>query len=320
VPSTLDAHQPPTPPGAGEAAAELATARELREALRAAARVLSASGIASPRADAELLAGHLLGEDRGRVAVSALMGSPVPAGYAELVARRAARVPLQHLTGSAPFRALSLAVGPGVFVPRPETELVAQAAIDEAARLVAAGAAPLVLDLCTGSGAIAASVAHEVPGAVVHAVEIERAAHTYAARNLAGTEVTLHLGDALALPEGLEGAVDVVVSNPPYVPPREHADPEVGRYDPATALYGGGADGMDFPRALAARAARLLKPGGLFVMEHDETQGEAVLGLLSAPGWVNAVVHRDLAGRERYAVARRAEAGAGRGSRAGVGE
>lgn len=285
-------------------------AGELRAALRVAAGALNAAGVESPRADAELLAGHLLGQDRGRLAVTALMGAPVPEGYGELVAARASRIPLQHLTGGAPFRSLSLAVGPGVFVPRPETELVAQAAIDEARAVLAAGREPLVVDACTGSGAIAAAVATEVPGAVVHAIELHEAAHAYAAKNLAGTGVRLHLGDALTALEELAGTVDVLVSNPPYVPPREHADPEVQLHDPDTALYGGGADGMDFPRALALRAAQLLRPRGLFVMEHDETQEAAVLALFGAEAaagvWAEAAVLPDLAGRPRFVVARRA--------------
>lgn len=299
-------------------AASVAEAGDLRQAMRVAASALNAAGIESPRADAELLAGHLLGEDRGRVAVLALMGAPVPEGYGELVARRAARLPLQHLTGTAPFRRLELAVGPGVFVPRPETELVAQAAIDEASALLSSGQGALVVDLCTGSGAIAAAVASEAAGATVHAVELSERAHAYAARNLSGTGVALHLGDAVTLLEELGASVDVLVSNPPYVPnPQVPVDPEVSLHDPELALYGGGADGMDFPLALIARAEFLLKPGGLLVMEHDESQGPAMLAALghvepAAPAagepartsWTDAVVHQDLNGRDRFTTAR----------------
>lgn len=287
----------------GAVAAAVAAAADLRAALRMATAALNKAGIDAPRADAELLAGHLLGEDRGRVAVRALMGEPVPAGYAGLVEARAARVPLQHLTGTTPFRGLELAVGPGVFVPRPETELVAGAAIEAAAAMEH----PLVLDLCTGSGAIAAAVAAEVPGATVHAVELSPAALTYAERNLARTGVHLHRGDARTEPAGLDGEVDVLVSNPPYVPgTRRHADPEVGLHDPDLALYGGGEDGMDLPLALLHRAARLLRPGGVLVMEHDETQEAAMRAALADPAdWSDVVVHRDLTGRIRYTTARR---------------
>ena len=283
----------------GAVAAAVARADDLRAALRLATAALNKAGVDSPRADAELLAAHLLGEDRGRIAVRALMGEPVPAGFGELVQARADRVPLQHLTGTAPFRGLELAVGPGVFVPRPETELVAGAAIEEAARLTR----PVVVDLCTGSGAIAAAVAAEVPAARVTAVELSDVAASWAGRNLADTDVRLLLGDARELPQDLDGAADVVVSNPPYVPAGRAHDAEAAT-DPATALYGGGADGMELPSALIARAATLLTDAGLLVMEHDETQEEAMRAALS--GWDEVQVHRDLTGRIRFSTARRA--------------
>lgn len=276
--------------------------RTLADALRAATAVLDQAGVPSPRADAELLAGHLLGLDRGGVALAALRGDAAPQGpdgLDALVARRAERVPLQHLTGSAPFRSLVLAVGPGVFVPRPETETTAGIAI-EAALAIAGVRAPVVVDLCTGSGAIAAAVADEVPGAVVHAVELEADAWGWARRNVAGTSVTLHLADAADALAGLDGAVDVVVSNPPYVPagavPREV---EVAEHDPPAALWGGGADGLDVPRAVVASAARLLRPGGVVVVEHAEVQQDALLGLLAGPLWRDATGYVDLAGRPR---------------------
>ncbi len=277
---------------------------DLAAALRAATAALAAAGVPSPRADAEVLAGHLLGLGRGAVAAAALRGAPAPDGFDALVARRARRVPLQHLTGRAAFRGLELAVGPGVFVPRPETEVTAGLAID-AAR--AAAARPLVVDLCTGSGAIALAVAAEVPGAVVHAVELSAPAHAHAARNLAGTGVALHLADAAtALPE-LDGAVDVVVANPPYVPPGAvPRDVEVREHDPEVALYGGGDDGLDVPRAVLARAALLLRPGGTVVVEHAEVQQEQLLALLAPPRWEGAAGHLDLAGRPRCVTARRA--------------
>lgn len=293
--------------------AAVSDAADLRAAMRAATVSLRAAKIESPRADAELLAGHLLGVDRGRVAVLAMMGAPVPAGYPELVAARAQRIPLQHLTGHAAFRGLELEVGPGVFVPRPETELVAGAAIDAAEERLRAGHLhPLVLDLCTGSGAIAAAVAAEVPAAHVVAVELSEPALAWAGRNLAGTGVELIAGDALTAAQELAGGVHVLVSNPPYVPgDREHRDPEVGVHDPVQALYGGGADGMQMPTALIRRAEQLLAPAGTLVMEHDESQGRAMEQALSGPAWQDVSVHRDLTGRDRFTTARRSDLAGG---------
>jgi release factor glutamine methyltransferase len=303
--------------------ASVREAGDLRAALRAATAHLRAAHIESARNDAEVLAAHLLGVDRGRLAVLALMGEDVPSGYAELVEARAARTPLQHLTGTAPFRRLELQVGPGVFVPRPETELVAGAAIDAASAAVVAGVDhPLVVDLCTGSGAIAAAVASEVDAARVVAVERSEQALIWAGRNLASTGVDLRPGDATTACEDLEATVDVVVSNPPYVPgDRDHADPEVGIHDPVEALYGGGEDGMELPTALVARAGRLLRAGGTLVMEHDETQGEAMRAVTNTPDWDHVVVHQDLTGRDRYTTAvRTATTGHEPVATAGVGE
>jgi release factor glutamine methyltransferase len=236
--------------------------------------------------------------------------------FAALVERRGNREPLQHLLGTAPFRYVELAVGPGVFVPRPETEVVAGAAIDEAAARAESGISPLVVDLCTGSGAIAVSVAHEVPGARVVAVELSPEALVWAARNVAGTAVVLLEGDATAALPGLADAVgvtDVVVSNPPYIP-RDAAvrDPEVLAFDPPLALWGDGADGLDVVRGVAARAAVLLRAGGLFVVEHADVQGETAVAALRAvldpdgtPGFTGVADHLDLTGRPRYATARR---------------
>ncbi len=279
----------------------------LAAALREATDVLAAAGVPSPRADAEVLAGHLLGLRRGEVVAAALRGDAAPAGLPELVGRRAQRVPLQHLTGRAGFRGLELEVGPGVFVPRPETEVTAGLAITAALAVAAAGRAPVVVDLCTGAGAIALAVAIEVPTAVVHAVELSPAAHAYAQRNLAGSGVALHLDDAATALPHLDGAVDVAVGNPPYVPPGAvPREVEVREHDPPEALYGGGPDGLDTPRAVVATAARLLHPGGAVVLEHAEVQQDQLLALLSGPAWQTAEGHRDLAGRPRCVTARRA--------------
>lgn len=277
----------------------------LDEALRDAVSTLADAGVPSPRADAELLAAHLLGESVGRVRALALVGAAAPEGFGELVAERARRVPLQHITGVAYFRGLELAVGPGVFIPRPETETVAQLAID-AARLLPGAR---VADLGTGSGAIAGSVAQEVPDALVFAVELSDLAFAWAERNLAPFGVTLVRADyAEALTEH-NGTFDVVVSNPPYIPteavPRE---PEVAEHDPDMALYGGSADGLRLPLAAAAAAARLLKPGGYFVMEHAEVQAAALAAILGAdPSWTTVLTHQDLSGRDRATSAKRTD-------------
>ena len=282
----------------------------LAAALREAAAILAGAGVPTPAVDAELLAAHLLGESRGRVKALAFTDAPVPPGYPELVAERAARVPLQHLTGTASFRYLDLLVGPGVFVPRPETETVAQLAIDAARSAGASGVTPKVVDLGTGSGAIAASVATEVPGAEVHAVELSPLALAWAKRNLDPLGVHLLHGDLRTALADHDGTFDVVVSNPPYVP--EDAipnEPEAAEHDPAMALYGGGKDGLELPLAAARTAARLLKPAGYFVMEHAEVQAGRIAALLTAqPCWRDVATHTDLNGRPRATSAVRTAA------------
>jgi len=275
-------------------------APRLADAVREATAVLAAAGVPSPKVDAELLAGHLLGVGPGRVRAMVLGDTPAPSGYAELVAERAQRIPLQHITGVAHFRYLELAVGPGVFIPRPETESVVQLVIDWL-KDAAPSAHPKVVDLGTGSGAIAGSIAHEVPGAEVHAVEFSEFAHAWAAKNLLPLGVRLVRGDLRdALPEH-NGTFDVVVSNPPYIPAEAVPnEPEVALHDPPEALYGGGADGMELPAAAAASAARLLVPGGYFVMEHAEVQAGWIAAMLERSGvWSGVRTHLDLNGRER---------------------
>ncbi|MCK9795788.1 peptide chain release factor N(5)-glutamine methyltransferase [Isoptericola sp. 4D.3] len=293
-------------------------------AVRWATARLLAAGVPSPRVDAESLLAHALGVDRPETRRLVVLDRALPDGvavrFAADVERRAARQPLQHLTGVAAFRHLELAVGPGVFVPRPETEQVAQAAIDEAVRVVAREGAAVVVDLCTGSAAIALAVATEVPGARVHAVELDAAAHGWAARNVAAATgdgvadgvVRLVRGDARTALRDLDGTVDVVVSNPPYVPPGAvPRDPEVADHDPAVALYGLGDDGLEVPRGVTAAAARLLRAGGLYVMEHAEVQAAAARAMVAAAGGFDAADTRDdLTGRPRMVVARRS-AGAG---------
>ena len=265
--------------------------------------------VPSPRVDAELLAAHLLYDgSRSRLQHAALMGERLtPAQVAEyetLVARRAAREPLQHITGRAPFHHLELSVGPGVFVPRPETELLVEEALKVlSARAESATGQLRIVDLCTGSGAIAAAVKSELPNAQVFAVELSEEAIPYARKNLESLGVHLVQGDALTALTELAGRFDAVLSNPPYIPPANvPADPEAALHDPEMALYGGGADGMKMPSAIAARAYELLAPGGFFMMEHDDTQEEAVAELLARVGFERCYPVRDLNGRPRHSA------------------
>jgi release factor glutamine methyltransferase len=271
--------------------------QSLADAVTAATAILRDAGVPSPRVDAEMLADHLLNVGLGRLRAMMLGDTPAPEGYEALVAERASRIPLQHITGVAHFRYLELAVGPGVFIPRPETESVVQLVIDHVKDM----AHPRIVDLGTGSGAIAGSIAHEVPGAEVHAVEFSPFAHAWAAKNLAPLGVHLVLGDLRNALQELNGTVDVVVSNPPYIPAEAIPnEPEVALHDPPDALYGGGADGMELPTAAAASAARLLVPGGYFVMEHAEVQAEWIAAMLGRSGdWTRISTHRDLNGKER---------------------
>jgi len=274
-----------------------------RQAVAGATKLLAEAGVPSPAVDARLLAEHLLGAP---LVLAPDVSAELLARYADLVRRRSRRVPLQHLTGTMAFRHLVLEAAPGAFVVRPETEIVAGAAVEAA--LAVGGRVPVVVDLCTGSGAIALALATEVPGADVHAVELSPDAMALARRNVEALAPRVHLvaGDAAtALPE-LDGRVDVVVSNPPYIPPDQvPVDVEVREHDPDLALYGGGPDGLDVPRAVVASAARLLRPGGTFVMEHAEVQSEAVRGIAVEAGLVDVATGTDLTGRDRYVRARR---------------
>ncbi len=248
---------------------------------------------------------------RQRLITLAEVPADAAARFDRLVEERAARVPLQHLTGRAAFRHLELAVGPGVFVPRPETEQIAGWVLAQVADLPA----PVVVDLGTGSGAIALSVAGEHPGARVTAVERDPDAIAWTrlnagARAAAGdTPVTVLAGDMTDphLLRELDGAVDVVVSNPPYVPDGARLPREVADHDPPLALWGG-PDGLDVVRGLLRTAARLLRPGGLLAIEHADVQGGALPALVRAHGGFTAVAdHPDLAGRPRYTTAQAQE-------------
>ena len=275
----------------------------------AAAARLAAAGVASPRHDAEALAAHVLGVPRSRLVLAGPLDERQQARYAELVDQRASRVPLQHLTGLAGFRRLELSVGPGVFVPRPETEVLAGWAID----VLAGVPDPLVVDLCAGSGAVALALAQEVAGARVHAVEIDPQALAWAERNAAARAaagdppISLHQGDVSdpALLAELAGTVDLVTANPPYIPLGSTVEREVAEHDPPAALWGG-PDGLDVVRAVERLAGRLLRPGGRVGVEHADLQGDSVPAVFTRTGrWVDVADHPDLAGRPRFTTAHR---------------
>lgn len=305
-----------------------------RDAIVQATRTLEAAGVASPENDARVLAEYALNTASDDSDEQSLTH------FESLIMRRVGREPLQHITGTMHFRFLDLHAAPGTFIVRPETEWLADEAIAEAQQLVmraagstafgitapdgralagasqfgAEGVAPIAVDLCTGSGALALALATEVPDMEVWAVELSDAAFATARLNneAYGNRVHLVRGDALTVLDGLKGRVDLVVSNPPYVPATDPIDAETSM-EPALALWGGGDDGLDFPRALVARAAELLRPatktrdGGLLVMEHAPSQAQALREAALAAGFAGARTGHDAAGRERWLVARRGE-------------
>ena len=278
----------------------------IRRLLADAGARLAEAGVASPEHDAAELLAHVLGTSRPGLVLAGEVAEEQAAAYHLLVDRRAAREPLQHLTGSAAFRYLDLAVGPGVFVPRPETELLAGWAVEQAQALVLEGRVPTVVDLCTGSGAVALSVATEVPAARVHAVELGDPAVEWAARNLAGSGVDLRHGDMAEAFHDLDGAVDVVVCNPPYIPldAYESVEDEAREHDPALALFSGD-DGLVAMRVVEEVAARLLRRSGTVGVEHADVQGESAPAVFVAAGrWSDVRDHLDLAGRPRFTTAR----------------
>lgn len=274
------------------------------QAVRGAATVLAEAGVTSSTVDARLLAEHLVGPS---ALIAAQPTEEQLTRYAALIEQRRLRVPLQHLTGEMSFRYLTLEASPGAFIARPETEVVAGAAVEA----VLGFPHPVVIDLCTGSGAIALAIATEVPDSQVYAVELSAEAIAVAARNIkrhtapgGRAPVRLIAGDATAdLPElaALRGQADVVVSNPPYIPPdQEPVDPEVREHDPEMALYGGGVDGLAIPRGVIAQAAVLLRPGGVLIMEHAEVQAQAARDIAAESGYTGLTTGRDLTGRDRY--------------------
>jgi release factor glutamine methyltransferase len=281
----------------------------LRLAVLEAERVLSAAGVASPRVDAEMIAAHVLGVERTRLPMVPLVDPPVIDAIGQLVARRAKREPLQYLTGWAAIGSITVGVGPGVFVPRPETDLL----LDWGLTRIRDIASPVVLDLCSGSGALALACAQARPDAAVHAVERDPVALAWARQNAevraqAGDQpIRLYSGDVTqpGMLSELDGMADLVLCNPPYVPAGTPVPPEVADHDPADAVFAG-PDGLDVIRPVVAAAARLLKQGGFVAIEHDDSQGDAVPALLATRRVLDEVAdHADLAGRPRFATARR---------------
>jgi release factor glutamine methyltransferase len=280
------------------------TRQPLRLAVLEAERILAAAGVASPRVDAELIAAHVLGVDRGKLPLVPLVDPQVIDAIGQLVGKRAKRVPLQHLLGWAALGAITVEVGAGVFVPRPETELLLEWGLGALKDVPD----PLVVDLCTGSAALALALAHERPDATVHAVELDISALAWARRNAearagAGDRpIVLHKGDVTdhALLADLDGRVDLLVCNPPYVPVGTRVPPEVGEHDPHDAVFAPG-DGLRVIRHVVTAAARLLRAGGGFAMEHDDTQAESVRALLASRRVLTEIEdHTDLAGRPRF--------------------
>lgn len=281
---------------------------KLSEALAHASERLGTAGVPSPQADATWLLCHILETDRSdlltRITFDEELTSEQVVAFDAALARREKREPLQHITGTTAFRSLELKVGPGVFVPRPETEQVVQFAIDYLRQLPTPGKA---IDLGTGSGAIAISMAFEVPQTKVYAVELSEDAHKYAAHNIAKNKVSveLRLGAMQEVVGDLVGQLDVVISNPPYIPDAAiPIDPEVRDYDPDLALYGG-EDGLDVIRDISGIGAALLRPGGLLVLEHADGQSDAIRELLLNDGWFSVSAFQDATLRYRTITAMR---------------
>ncbi|HML51224.1 MAG TPA: peptide chain release factor N(5)-glutamine methyltransferase [Propionicimonas sp.] len=260
-------------------------------------------------AEARTLLAYAAGLERGRLAMVDDLPAATIEDYRSLLQRRSTGIPVQYLTGRAAFRTVEVAVAPGVFIPRPETEVMTGWAIERLQRITA----PVVVELCAGSGAISLAIATETTGVRQYAVELSETAAKTAADNLSGTGVDLRVGDmADAFPE-LNGQVDLVIANPPYIPLEawEGVSAEVRAHEPALALFSG-ADGLDALRVVAAVAARLLRPGAVVCAEHAESQSEAVTALFAGTGWYHSVVdHQDLTDRPRFVSGVRAQSLAG---------
>lgn len=272
----------------------------LRREIEHAAAALSEVGVASPLTDAEELAAYAAGTSRGRLSVLGEIDDDFCVRYADLIATRARRIPLQHILGTAPLGPVTVSVGPGVFIPRPETE-----GLLEWASAQPLPPQPVLVDLCTGSAALALALSKFWPEARIIAVDDSDEALDYAQRNVAGSAVELvraDVTDTTLFPE-LDGQVDLLVANPPYIPDGVMLEPEVAQHDPAHALFGG-PDGMVVINAIVELAARWLKPGGRCAVEHDDTTSSATVDAFSvAGGFVDVAAHHDLAERPRFVTA-----------------
>ena len=274
----------------------------LRHAIDCAAAQLAEAGIDSARHDAEQLAAHLAGTERGRLSLVESLDEDFFTRYRDVVAARSRRVPLQHLVGTEAFGPVVLHVGPGVFIPRPETEAMLAWAIAQRLPI-----RPVIVDVCTGSGALALALARHLADARVIGIDDSDAALDYARRNVEGSSVELVRADAAApgLLAELDGRADLVVSNPPYVPDDAVVEPEVAQHDPPHAVFGG-PDGMTVIAAVVRQAGRWLRPGGLFAVEHDDTTSTNTVELVESTGLFEDIKARhDLAGRPRFVTARR---------------
>jgi release factor glutamine methyltransferase len=284
------------------------TAR-LRCAIDTATTLLADAGIPSARYDAEELAAHLARTERGRLALLDPPDDKFFDRYRAAVAKRSRRVPLQHITGAAAFGPLTLSVGPGVFIPRPETEAMLEWATAQC--LPGTSRQPVIVDVCTGSGALALALAQHCPAARVVGIDDSETALDYARRNSADTGVELVHADVTdpALLTELDGKVDLMVANPPYVPDGVELEPEVAQYDPPHALFAG-PDGMSVITAVVRLAGRWLRPGGWFAVEHDDTTSLQTSGLITNTGLFEDVVARtDLTGRPRFVTAHKGRVG-----------
>lgn len=289
----------------GDPAGPVEGGTSVTDQLRAATRRLAAAGAQSPAAEARVLLAHVLDCDLSSLLVAGVPAADQVARLTELVAHRVRGVPLQHLTGEAWFRTVRVTVGPGVFLPRPETEVMTGWAIDRLRELPAGDREPVVVELCAGSGAISLAIATEAPGCRQYAVELSTEAYPFLARNLAGTGVTVIEGDMADALHELTAAADLVICNPPYVPldAFEGVTEEVRRHEPPMALFSG-PDGLAAMRVLARAGARLLRSGGLLCAEHAELQEHSAPAVFVDHGaWHGIRRHRDLTERPRFVTA-----------------
>ena len=278
----------------------------ISEVIEDATDQLTRAGVVSPCIDSKLLVCFVLVIEKSDLELQLIENRDFPeeklASFKQALARRVNREPLQHITGVAYFRHLELAVGPGVFIPRPETEQLVDVAITQLRDFHN----PVVVDLCSGSGAIAIAIQTEVVDSKVYSVELSREAFSYLSSNVKkyGLDSELFRNEDLATAfSELKESVDLVVSNPPYIPDGAvPIDLEVSLHDPRIALYGG-EDGLDVIRVISERAKYLLRPKGRLLIEHAATQASAITELLLSSGWKEIVSLQDLAGKDRMILA-----------------